>query len=152
MNATQAENLRILIRHIERNVEGPLWMWRSHPSVDRSKVGCAICEGRRAGILPTDIPIDEISSTHFGLPMGRLFGGFLEIDGESVGSPTTIQWGAEARKVLSKHGYDMEPIGAALPEVAEAAFQRFMERAQAPVLSATETIGAKLDGEMMAQR
>lgn len=141
MNATQAENLRILIRHMETNVKRTLDMrrirnpvcgtpacaWGEACMVPELQVHFGTLEARRVGVLPMEV---------FGHGT-CLFG--TSINGKADVSP--LEWAIEARKALAEHGYTMDDDKPA------PTFERFMERVREPVLNATEEAGAKLDGE-----
>jgi hypothetical protein len=114
MNAQQAENLRILIRHVESlpilNMVRP-WPYDEKP-------GCAICEARRAGLVPAEPCIEDLAHTFYAVDARRLFSGTLRVDGKFIKKPTGAQWAAEARKVLSENGYAMDEPTPAAPFVA----------------------------------
>ena len=116
MNAQQAENLRILIRHMETNVKRTLEM--PLPSL------CAIAVAREVpALVAQGLPAatslwvprsyhDEVAQDFFGLLAwhhpslyyGRLFGASL--NGKRQVTPQ--EWAAEARKVLAENGYSMD--------------------------------------------
>jgi hypothetical protein len=115
MNPQQAENLRILIRHMEGGNVKELYMPLSDHTCGTAC--CAMGEARRIGIsgatiLPGDIgAISPSARRAFGMnesnghPQSwiRLFGGNLRGNYR----PTPQEWAAEARKVLAEHGYSM---------------------------------------------
>ena len=123
MNAQQAENLRILIRHMETTA-----VERLHMPLFRHPCGTPACAWGHATTLPQfagaqDEMIGVSIGRYFGLPpttsdwrkgWGRLFGTALMVNqGDSaspryVESPTPKEWAAEARKVLAEHGYSMD--------------------------------------------
>lgn len=123
MNEQQAENLRILIRHMETKCDRILDM------VAVSRCGtpaCALGEAKLicmpemfSGSLNTYVRASEV----FGLPyesgvspgnhrIFRLFG--AELHGKRYVEPQ--EWAAEARKVLAEHGYSMDDGFAAFKE------------------------------------
>jgi hypothetical protein len=121
MNATQAENLRILIRYMETKV--------TVPTLDMSTIthncgtpACAMGHARLCSELrERGMPLDGLAVVargFFGMDgeesyrhptyWGRLFGSWLSTGGNLVGEPTPHQWAAEARKVLDEQGYSMD--------------------------------------------
>lgn len=126
MNAQQAENIRILIRHMESNVERPLNM---NAVAVCGTPACAMGELPSAfqefSLSDVDYRLDHngspkriamISADFFGLggkefnPSNlhyRLFGA-SSCNAWGRSQVTPKEWAAEARKVLTEHGYRMD--------------------------------------------
>lgn len=152
MNATQAENARAIIRHMESKPVERLFMpLVVHPC---GTPACALGHAAtariagfsyEAGCLRRNdervVRLEEVTDA-FGLPFHQFFGGRLyTADGAALRDPTPAQWADEARMVLAEHGYTMDDDKPAMT------FERFMEIVRKPVLTSTEEAGAKLDGE-----
>lgn len=127
MNAQQAENLRILIRHMETKCERQMLnMLRVHElcgtpacalgeacaiaslglaRAGKEGSGCALLiAGRYAGYF-------EAASIVFGCAdkdVDRIFGGSVR-NVWRRNDVTPQEWAVEARKVLAENGYSMEP-------------------------------------------
>lgn len=139
MNPQQAENLRILIRHMESNVVRTLDMGRYF-----NPCGTPACALGEAATIPALLARGLVVHAHedgklacpdneaevFGLydeaKLNRLFG----LSGSCAWRRSRVtpqEWAAEARKVLAEHGYAMDepkPVSD---------FARFMERVVEPV-------------------
>ncbi len=142
MNATQAENLRILIRHMETSVERILRM--SFYFNEHGGCGTPACALGEACVIPAlqrrglnhggdlYVPmfngdVDGRGIKFFGLSIkdsSRLFGTARENAWEG-GTVTPQEWAAEARKVLAKNGYSMD--------APDDGFGAFMEKVREPV-------------------
>ncbi|HEX3156732.1 MAG TPA: hypothetical protein VHV32_19035 [Candidatus Angelobacter sp.] len=123
MNPQQAENLRILIRHMETLKVPELGMIR-----ERNLCGtpsCAMGHARTVGALgiPSSIDLFSAAINYFGLDPEtrilnrnswcRLFGASLVVWGNddvprSSFTPPPKTWAVEARKVLAENGYSMD--------------------------------------------
>jgi hypothetical protein len=129
MNAQQAENLRILIRHMETKCNRMLNMTTVG---DCGTPACALGEaafvvdGLREHFVRSRSTY-EMAAELFGLPYNpggdapiyRIFG--AQLNGERFVSPQ--KWAIEARKVLAENGYTMDGDG----------FDRFMAKVREPV-------------------
>lgn len=127
MNATQAENLRVLIRHMETKVTRTLDMSRF------DKCGAPACALGEACVCPElahlHLPrAQDVGFMHvwdvFGEgsdPVFRLFGQ-AERNAWHRDEVTPQEWALEARKVLTENGYAMDD-----------GFPAFMEKTLAPV-------------------
>ena len=114
MNPTQAENLRILIRHMETRVTRVLDMEKYFNPVCRTPA-CALGEatlvpelahlGMRAGGLLFMHHSQDFASSI--VDRKRLFS---TSDNNAWGraAVTPQEWATEARKVLAEHGYSMD--------------------------------------------
>jgi hypothetical protein len=125
MNAQQAENLRILIRHMETNVHRVLDM-----RVIRKPCGTPACAWGEACMVPELQPwlgtLAERKTDPVALELvfgceksDRMFG--FSVNGKADVTPQ--EWAAEARKVLAENGYSMDDD-----------FARFMAKVQEPVV------------------
>lgn len=136
MNAQQAENLRILIRHMEAKCDRTLYM-------DRYFNGCgtpACALGEAAMIFApatsTEVRRQWCTAAHMdGVILGytnsnRLFGpSAFNVWGKADVSPQ--EWAGEARKVLAESGYSMEhPMPA---KAADDGFSAFLAKVREPV-------------------
>ena len=148
MNATQAENLRILIRHMETKVERVLDM-----NTIRYSCGTPACALGEAACVPA-IAAQGLALTERGAPFLcswhgdqgprkwaeaaiTLFGGTTDSYRRLFGTGATNAWGSntvtpaewtlEARKVLAENGYSMDE-----PKAAQT-FERFMAATLKPV-------------------
>jgi hypothetical protein len=112
MNATQAENLRILIRHMETKCNRTLDMDRY------GSCGTPACAYGEACVLPhfnaQGLHLNDASPSLMrgeifgeGGHVRRLFGGsgFNKWGRDAV---TPQEWALEARKVLAENGYSMD--------------------------------------------
>lgn len=120
MTPTQAENLRILIWHMETRCNRTLRMaFYASCGTPACALGeaCVVPELRNRGLdfPPCEIPMyqgetDGRGCAFFGLSMKdgeRLFGtANSNVWGRGTVSPQ--EWAVEARKVLSEHGYSMD--------------------------------------------
>lgn len=130
MNATQAENLRILIRHMETNVTRRLDM--THYFEPCGAPACAAGEacmvpalraqGMDAGFMR--LPNLSVITEVFGDVYGPLFSGCLN-SFRNISHVSPQEWAAEARDVLTGHGYSMDEK----PD----AFAVFMAKVREPV-------------------
>src|SRR6185369_4282913 len=108
MNAQQAENLRILIRHMENNVTRTLNMDNYYEPCGTP--ACALGEAQVMGLVRNGLLWEHDCGPTFGLCSelsDRLFG----IGRHNVwkrSSVTPKEWADEARKVLAAHGYAMD--------------------------------------------
>ncbi|MDQ2987411.1 MAG: hypothetical protein M3R13_11970 [Armatimonadota bacterium] len=117
MNAWQAENLRILIRHMDTRPVERLDM----SSIN--KCGAPACAmGHALTVVALrerglNGELSEEAVRFFGLGddasigWGRLFGASLRVQGAQVDflhNPTPQEWATEARKVLTENGYSMD--------------------------------------------
>lgn len=140
MNATQAENLRILIRHMETKVTRALDMCRIFvESTDEWGCGTPACALGECTVIPElraqgmDSWLGCARELDSGDPRGPVFG-LSVVDSNRIfgedhrnvwkrGDLTPQEWAVEARKVLCENGYSMDE---AKPDDG---FQRFLERA-----------------------
>lgn len=135
MNAQQAENLRVLIQHMETSVTRTLNMIKYFNKSSDPECCTPACAMGEAAFCP--------ALAHIGIPRG---GAFLRTDyGHhfvdtrdnarlfDIGSGnafktdvvTPMEWAAEARKVLAENGYSMD--------VKPDAFPAFMAKVMEPV-------------------
>lgn len=131
MNTQQAENLRVLIRHMETDVNRTLEMNRYGTC---GTPACALGEACVApGLANIGLP-KNFDDLHFGVhgryfaatsdDVRRLFGIHTE-NAWRRSSVTPQEWAIEARKVLAEHCYTMD--APADP------FKRFMDKVREPV-------------------
>lgn len=142
MNAQQADNLRILIRHMETKVTRVLEMRFYFDGCGTP--GCALGEATcipalaRAGLsqLRRDdgVPIYPTNETAvFGLrdaDRDRLFG-TPKTCAWGRNDVTPLEWGVEARRVLAENGYSMDD--AAPAKVGDDGFSAFLAKLREPV-------------------
>ena len=131
MNATQADNLRILIRHMETRVTRTLNM-SSYETCGTP--ACALGEATLCSALARQLPAirDLNRKVHGDLFVetmadnDRLFGyeGLRTYVWETD-SVTPQEWAAEARKVLAENGYSMD--------APDDGFAAFMDKVREPV-------------------
>lgn len=142
MNEQQAENLRILIRHMENNVARTLQMrtYFGPCGTPACAIGeaCMVPALAAQGLVTTNDCDREWCPLTGSRETGRIFG--LDSDGgkrlfgprayNAWGSNDVApqEWATEARKVLAESGYSMEAP-------TDPAFNRFMETVRLPVLS-----------------
>lgn len=136
MNKQQAENLRILIRHMETKCDRTLDMGRYFTTC-----GTPACAAGEACTIPALQLAGLVSSGGFSwtsvIGQQAVFGDEAVMDRKLFyalgGNPwkrddvTPQEWAAEARKVLAENGYSMDEAPAPEP------FKRFMERVMEPV-------------------
>ncbi len=137
MNEQQADNLRILIRHMERNVTRTLNMSRY---VDCGTPACALGE---AGCIPhfqaqgwhiqgndllhgDGLYVHDIEAT-FGMVYERLFSTH-HLNLWQSSNVTPRAWADGARTVLAEYGYSMDD-----PAPADDGFSAFMAKVREPV-------------------
>lgn len=139
MNATQAENLRILIRHMETNVTRTLYMGVygtcGSPACAIGEAAAMQCfQQQGLSFHGKDIAYNGMCRGH-GVPAAAIFGlgdEFNRLFGEAGYNPwgrndvTPQEWAAEARKVLAENGYSMD-------EKPAQTFQDFMAKVREPV-------------------
>lgn len=129
MNATQAENLRVLIRHAEGAMTRTLDMNSIRHNCDSPAcmLGEAICVLR----IPEMIVGEELISTegiwpsvvaHYSEAAEHRLFGMGGTNAWKRASVTPQEWAIEARKVLAENGYEMTDP-----------FKRFMEKVREPV-------------------
>jgi hypothetical protein len=124
MNAQQAENLRILIRHMETKCQRPtLFMGQVHYRCNTP--ACAIGEAAFIGVGGLSFPAYDPAECSVMLRGGRTF--YTDAAHEVFGTidpflsgittkrgltkdPTPQEWALEARKVLAEHGYSMDTV------------------------------------------
>lgn len=145
MTPEQANNLRILIRHMETKCARTLWMERFFTtlpspgtSLSEQVCGTPACALGEATTIPA-LRLTTWDQLHweyygwspvFGLngdERRRLFAS-LEDNAWRRDEVTPQEWAAEARRVLAENGYSMEP-NAPNPE----ALKAFMEKLQEPI-------------------
>jgi hypothetical protein len=131
MNATQAENLRILIRHMETSVTRTLCMYQT--LYDCGTPACAIGE---AYVCVPELRRQfegQLYGVNYGKHADRIFGVTDRLFGSASdftpraerniwgrNKVTPQEWATEARRVLAENGYSMDDT----PKVD--AFQRFV--------------------------
>lgn len=124
MNAQQAENLRILIRHMENNVNRTLNMDDFYQPCGTP--ACALGEAQAMGLVK--FKLDEYDcGPVFGLHFetaSRLFG-TATANAWKRQNVTPQEWAMEARKALAENGYTMDEP--AKPEPFEAFMAKVME-------------------------
>lgn len=118
MNEQQAENLRILIRHMETrvtrtlnmacyfdNCRAPACAWG-----EASTIPALVAQGVKHGASLLDAPeVFGLEHTDYdNHPVTRLFG-TSRVNAWKRNDVTPQEWAIEARKVLAEHGYTMEP-------------------------------------------
>ena len=112
MNATQAENLRILIRHMETKVTRTLDM---SMFLNRGAPACALGEAvfcqelAHLGVKEQRIDL-SVTGRHFAQTSGDLLALFGPAGMNAWGrvNVTPQEWAIEARKVLAENGYSMD--------------------------------------------
>ena len=103
MNAQQAENLRILIRHMETNVTRTLYM----DSYEKCGApACALGEAKAIGLIK-DEQDEHRCSREFGCSHTGIFSMAI-INPWGRADVTPQEWAIEARKVLAENGYSMD--------------------------------------------
>lgn len=130
MNAQQAENLRVLIRHMETRCRrtldmGTIFFQCGTPACALGEAwtvdGLKECFIERPRLSNYEVTCREIFGVHHHT---RLFGGSI-FNAWKNSYVTPQQWAAEARVVLTEHGYSMD--------VKPDAFPAFMAKVMEPV-------------------
>lgn len=124
MNAQQAENLRILIRHMETNVQRTLDMrWISSNCSQENPCGTPACAWGEACMVPELHAELGTLETRKTLGIFPCFGEYAacRLFGTRLNDKTDVspkEWAQVARAILAKCGYTMEE-----PEDGFAAFR-----------------------------
>lgn len=123
MTPQQAENLRVLIRHMEKNVTRMLDMSRYQNACGTP--ACALGEAQAIGLIKS-CEKEHISGECFGIENGlrraRLFGTCVT-NAWGRSNVTPKEWIVEARRMLAEDGYSMGDDG----------FASFMAKVREPV-------------------
>lgn len=120
MNAQQANNLMVLIRHMEANVTRTLDMSLYERC---GSPACALGEAEAIGLIES-AEREHVYGEVFGKPYPRNIFSIECANPWKRNDVTPQEWALEARKLLADHGYSMD---------SDPGYTRFMNKLQEPV-------------------